>query len=73
MISIGFVLRLNSLLSRSTILVVRSDIHSSSGQSKEMRHEAIDLSRQAAADGAVISYLLTRKQKKTGTLPIFQR
>jgi hypothetical protein len=46
MISIGLVLRLHSLLSRSIILVVRCEINSSSGKSKKVGLDAVDLSRQ---------------------------
>jgi len=50
-ISIVRVRRLNSLFSRSMTLVVRSEIHSSSGKSKKVRQAPREFSRHLTADG----------------------
>ena len=49
----GLVLLLNSLLSRSMTLVVRKEIHSSSGNLKKVKQESMDLSKQLVAEGNV--------------------
>jgi len=53
----GFVPRLNSLLSRSIMLVVLNDIHSSSGKLKKVRQESIEVSRHFTAEGISFSRL----------------
>ena len=51
MISIGLVRRLNSLFKRSITLVVRREIHSSSGKSKKVRQLSREFCKHFTAEG----------------------
>ncbi len=50
-ISMGLVRRLNSLLRRSTMLVVLRETQCSSGKWKKVRQDLRDRSKQATAEG----------------------
>jgi len=61
----GFVLRLNSLLSRSIMFVVLNDIHSPSGKLKKVRQAFIEVSRHFTAEGRSFSHLSINLSKNS--------
>jgi len=61
----GLVLRLNSLLRRSIMLVVLKEIHSSSGQIKKLRHSSIEFSRHFTAEGRSCCHLYLKISKNS--------
>ena len=52
----GRVLRLNSLLSRSMMLVVLKEIHSSGGKSKKVKQESMLRFRHSTAEGMIFCH-----------------
>jgi len=67
MISMGFVLRLTSLLRRSIMFVVLKEIHSSSGQIKNVRHAYIEFSKHLTADGRSRCHLSLKMSRNSIT------
>ena len=53
------------------MFVVRSNIHSSSGQVKNVKHESIELSRQLTAKGTTGSHFVLKVAQKDNDFSLF--